>query len=499
MLQWRKLYLRSVEAASRLTRTSVDMPNTEPTATDLQSFLERQPKGTLVAVLLELARDHAGVQARLERLQLAGQPGRLAAEFRKTLVAWKRSRRFLDYREAGAFGRTLETWLEQVERELLPDDPAAALALFQDVVKADRAWFDRADDSDGAIGNAVRTACRHWLRAAARCEPPRAGWPDRLLALYDADEHGAREELLRAANLLLDEPAQRALVSRLDTALVAMIGTGATPGSPPLEIFRISAALSLLAESLRDPDVAVRATLRYSPDPNPLQRQSFVRDYLDADRPADALVWLQGDWGPHEAHRLALLAEALERLGRFDESVPIRKAGFERTLSVFDLQRWLEHVPDAARSAAQASARELALGHPDRVAAAHAMLALGDPAEAEARLLVEPEHIDGNRYTTVLALAEALQGHGCLRGETVLYRALLGSILDRAYARAYGHAARYWSRLSEIASAGTDLHPLTLHAEFEATIRARHGRKSSFWALVNGTRREGRRDGAPDS
>jgi len=54
-------------------------------------------------------------------------------------------------------------------------------------------------------------------------------------------------------------------------------------------------------------------------------------------------------------------------------------------------------------------------------------------------------------------LASALRTQGCVRGETVVYRALLRGILDRAYARAYGHAARYWSRLREIADSGAGL------------------------------------------
>ncbi len=57
-------------------------------------------------------------------------------------------------------------------------------------------------------------------------------------------------------------------------------------------------------------------------------------------------------------------------------------------------------------------------------------------------------------------------------------------------ARAYGHAARYWARLGEIAGSGVGLLPLPSHEDFEAEIRARHGRKSAFWAHVNGTRRD---------
>ena len=75
-----------------------------------------------------------------------------------------------------------------------------------------------------------------------------------------------------------------------------------------------------------------------------------------------------------------------------------------------------------------------------------------------------------------------------MRSETVVYRALLRGILDRAYARAYGHAARYWTRLREIADSRAGLMPLQPHAGFEVEIRSRHARKAAFWAYVNGKR-----------
>ena len=66
----------------------------------------------------------------------------------------------------------------------------------------------------------------------------------------------------------------------------------------------------------------------------------------------------------------------------------------------------------------------------------------------------------------------------------------LQGILDRAYVRAYGHAARYLARLDEIAAGGAELHPLRSHEDFAAEIRRRHGRKPAFWAYVNGSRRD---------
>lgn len=461
-----------------------------PTNEDLQSFLRRQDAGDLVAMLLELATDHGAVRERLARMQLADRPDELAAGFKKTLSGWRRSTKFYGYREASEFGRMLDGWLDQVARELLPKDPPAALALFEAFIEADAAWFDHADESDGVIGDAVRTACRHWLQAAARCETPADVWPERLLKLYQADQYGARDELLRRADLLLDEPAQRGLVARLESQLAQELESSPRGESPPIDVFRLSGALSLLAESLRDPDIMVRASLPYSPNPNPVQRQAFARAYLDANRPADAMVWLQDPWGHLDDSRQDLLADALERLGRFEESSPIRQRMFERTLSDFYFQRWLEHLPEAARPEAVAHARQLALRRDDLTAAATLLLQLGDAAAAEDRLLAEPGRIDGNHYGSLVPLAKALRAHECPRGETVVYRALLKSILDRPYARAYGHAARYWARLGKIAGTGVSLPPLPSHEDFEAEIRARHGRKSAFWAYVNGTRRD---------
>jgi hypothetical protein len=462
---------------------------------DLEAFLLRQDAGDLVAVLLELATGHEAVRARLARMQLADRPDELAASFRKTLSGWRRSTRFYGYREASAFGGMLEGWLDQVARELLPRSPPAALALFEAFIDADAVWFEHADDSNGAIGDAVRAACRHWLQAAARCNPSDA-WPERLLTLSEADQYGARDELLRSAGLLLDEPDQRGLVARLELQLAQAMDASPRGLSPPVGVFRISGALSLLAESLRDPDIQVRAALRYSPSPNAVQRQTFVRAYLDADRPADALPWLQEGWGNFEDSRQTLLADALERLGRFEESSPIRQRMFERTLSDFHLERWLEHLPEAARPEAVTHARQLALHHDDPTAAATLLVHLGDAAAAETRLLADAGRIDGNRYGSLVPLAEALRAHACPRGETLVYRALLKGILDRADARAYHHAARYWGRLGKIAGTGVSLLPLPSHDDFAAEIRLRHARKSSFWAHVSGIRsdRQGEAD-----
>jgi len=197
------------------------------------------------------------------------------------------------------------------------------------------------------------------------------------------------------------------------------------------------------------------------------------------------LPWLQDSWEQFEGRRQSLLSDTLARLGRGQESAELRKKLFEKSLAVYDYQRWLELLPVADHSQAHEHARQLALVCSDPCVAAQLLLALDEVQDAEAKLIGSANLVDGRHYGALPAMAEALLVHHCLRGASVLYRALLNSILERANSPAYGHAARYWWKLKEINAGCETLAPLISHAEYEAGVRAKNSRKVSFWAQVN--------------
>lgn len=184
-------------------------------AAALRAFLIKLPRSELVDMVAELAGTVPGVQDRLTRRQLVSSPAKLASNFRQRLQGWRRTTRFLGWHEAGAFGRSLEAWLDEIERELLPVDPARAHELIEAYLEADHVFFDQADDSNGAIGDAVRAGCRLWLKAAKAHSSTKVDWVERVHALVKADQYGARDELLRCADVLFDEPALRVLAGRV--------------------------------------------------------------------------------------------------------------------------------------------------------------------------------------------------------------------------------------------------------------------------------------------
>jgi hypothetical protein len=459
-----------------------------PAAATLDSRLEAlrdRPPEELAALLAELASTHPEVEERLARHALAADPARLAAEFRKQLQSWKRSKRFL-WRSAGsAFGRALEAWLDQIERELLPIDAAKAHELADAFLRSDARFFEQADDSDGAIGDAIRAGCRLWLHSAiAQANRDSAEWIERVYGLVKADEYGAREALLRHSELLFDEAALRALAGRFEADLEKTLHARGQAEHRDYSVYKAAAAIGLIADALRDPDLSTRTTLRYSPNPNSLQKARFAERYIQYGRPRDALAWLEGDWESREEERERLLADAYAALEDTERLRAVRRALFERTGSPNDLEAWRESLPPGERASAAEIARERAAIHDDPITGTQLLLALHDDVAAEALLLARHATIRGGDYGRLVPLAQALEKKGRLLGSIACYRALLLDILARAYSRAYWHAAEYLQALRRLDSRVDDYGPLLAHEAFESMLRSMHGRKVSFWNRI---------------
>src|SRR6266542_5788702 len=456
-------------------------PSTDPSSAR-SGRLRAQSKDELAALLDELAAKHPEIEARLARHALAGNPAALAAQFRQRLQAWKKSTRFRPRSAAAAFGRELESWLDEIERELLPLDAVRAHALADAFVRADARLFEQADDSDGAIGDAVRAGCRLWL-IAAKAQPDRqpAQWIDRIYTLVNADEYGAREALLRHADTPLAPPDLRALAARFEDDLERALArrAGDRAGYP---VFKAAAAVGLVADALRDPDLSTKTTLRYSPAPNALQREQFVERYLRFGRPADALVWLEGAWRMHEERRERLLAQAYAALDDAVSLRAVRRKLFDRSGSASDFEAWRASLAPAERSGAAAVARERAQSADDPITGAQLLVAHEDDAAAEALLVVRHANMRGEEYYRLVSLAQTMEKKGRLLGTVVCYRALLTAILARAYVRAYGHAAEYLVALRQLDLRVNSYGALPMHETFEAALRNMHGRKVAFWS-----------------
>lgn len=159
------------------------------------SFLAKQDAPTLAQVLLELAEDSAPVCERLERLRLRDDSAALCVQFKRQLQRWESDDRFVTYQDAAAFGRELDVWVAQVQREVLPRFPGEAMGLFAAFLELDRVVFEGVDDDGGYVGGAFDLACRLWLTAAVVAGLSGNEIASGASAMLSADNCGARSGL----------------------------------------------------------------------------------------------------------------------------------------------------------------------------------------------------------------------------------------------------------------------------------------------------------------
>ena len=105
---------------------------------------------------------------------------------------------------------------------------------------------------------------------------------------------------------------------------------------------------------------------------------------------------------------------------------------------------------------------------------------------AEIYLLDRSVQLNGDFYGDLLSLAKAMEPDGRWLCASIVYRALLGSILDRAYSKAYGHGVRYLKKLDRISESVLDWSDFDDHEAYLKKLRQQHGRKRSFWSRYEG-------------
>ncbi len=128
--------------------------------------LANRSSNQLASFILKLAQDVDGVNARVEAFLASDNSQKAAQLVKHHLAAFRRSRKFYDYRRAHELTGHLDQILDLVETAVLPADSSAAFHLLVKFIECDGHAIESADDSDGTVGGVFRRACGLFARAA---------------------------------------------------------------------------------------------------------------------------------------------------------------------------------------------------------------------------------------------------------------------------------------------------------------------------------------------
>lgn len=419
----------------------------------------------------------------------------------------KRGHRFYDWRQTSDLARDLCTFLADIRADI--KDPKTGLSLVEAFYKTDEAVISQCDDSYGNLGDVYSMDARELFEHyGPQCEDKKRV-SEIIFDLSLQDPYCVRDTLIKHAGKVLDETQLRALIDRYTA-----YGAEATEETDQRTA---KFAVISLAKQVGDPVIFEKTTLQGVEKPWPALWIDIARQYLsagDAETAYERIMRISKKDIITEDKRYALLLDIYRQLGWEEKRLELLQQRFQSNRSVSTMKALLEIVGEDRRDKMVAAAvddiqRSDKFSHEDL----QFLLDCVREREAEEYLIRHADEIDGEYYSYWIPVAEALVLTGRTIGASLVYRALLLSILERAYFKAYPYAAKYLIKLDRLArvvaesgkgepggegseegEAGTlgvtgecdkagEAKGIENHQSFMERLLLLHGKKKSFWRM----------------
>jgi hypothetical protein len=427
----------------------------------------------LADALLELSERIEVVDDLVERL--IATPTENIGRYKAKLAGLKRRQRFIAWKESAAFAHELKMLLADLESGV--DDPRTGVQLVAEFFQADRHVFEQCDDSGGSVGDVFQFDAKDLFVSYASSCPDKRWVSGLVFDLCRKDEYGVREALVDCAGEYLPEFEIRDLIERFQAAA----------GSEAKAYGRLHllSCVQSLARQAKDAPLFEQVRLASSGTPTTAACVDIGRVYLESGDAQTALSWLQrvpANETFQAFDRDQLLLEIYEQAGDKDKKAEVAWRIFRRRRSAQALSKLLAVIGHDQKDAVIAAEVAELLGETTLfLSNARFLVEMGYLDAAETYLLDRANQLDGDFYSRLLPLAEAMETTGRQLCASVIYRTLLDSILGRAQSKAYAHGASYLMTLDRLAPTVSDWRGFVNHSAYVETLRQQHKRKRSFW------------------
>ncbi|MHB8252745.1 MAG: DUF6880 family protein [Acidiferrobacter sp.] len=429
----------------------------------------------LANALLELASYSDIADDLVERM--TATPKENVQRFEVKLAAIKHPEHFVRWGESGSFAHELKGLLQDLKAGVV-DDPKIGSELVATFYETDLAVFENCDDSSDYVGDVYRFDAKDlFVSYALRCADK--DWLVNLvLKLNRKDDYGVRAPLIECATEYLPEPNVRIVILRLQEL--------ADKESDNYKKRHWLHLVESLARQIKDALLFEKTRIASWGPPSPAACIDIAQVYQESGDARTALSWLQqvpADETFRTYERDQLLLEILGQLGETEKQASVAWRIFRRYRNKDSFQKLLSIIGDEHREAITAGEVGSILGAKKLSLSDVAFLVeLGRMDEAENYLFQCAGELNGDFYGSLLPLAEAMETAERHLVATIVYRALLDSILRRAKAKTYSHGVRYLKKLDRLAKSISDWRRLGDHNSYLQQLRQAHGRKSSFWS-----------------
>ncbi len=433
-------------------------------------------KKVLVKEFMQLSIRNEAVENCIKRLVAA--PEENLKIFKTKLAAMKRRSSYISYSQINEFMQELSSMLANIESGA--KSPKEALKAIKSFIEADKYLFNIVDDSYGDLGGFYSNdLIRSFSKYAQACED-KDFVTDLVLDLILQNDYGARDSLAEYLPEYLPEKNINTLITKL---WQAANNEEAKHGYKYTHLL-----LKTIAKATNNPNLFEEVS-KLSSDKNELHPAAIMElaqihfnlgNYLMSLNYLENPI-LNDGYTLHERDKL--LAKVYLQLNMHKNLEDLLWKKYTKSGEASDLANLLEVIgndkqEEIVKTRITDIFKKTKLAEVDM----RFLYDLNCFHELAELILKFPDDVNGGYYSTLLNYAKKLEADNYFLATIVIYRALLDSILERAYTKSYQYGVNYLKKLDKLETKITDWQSIIPHSKYKANIQAKHKLKSSFWS-----------------
>src|SRR5690606_3725071 len=207
----------------------------------------------------------------------------------------KKEKKFIDYYGSGKFSTRLQSILLDINTLLREQDVKQAFQATEQLLWLSESVLERADDSNGSIGEVFNYAVDQWLDIAAELrslEPDAENWVEKVLHIFGDNDYGVFDNIIRHSHLLLLPEELTQLAWRFEAEAKKALQNPPRENEYNSQAAHACIALRSVAEAKDDMALFEKSYLLSSPAPNSLQIEQIVQFALAVSDFERAQFWL---------------------------------------------------------------------------------------------------------------------------------------------------------------------------------------------------------------
>lgn len=446
--------------------------------------LEELGAKQLAKLLMEIS-DCDPVLIRRLRMALAARQGggALKKQIQKRLGELRKSDSYIDWKHGKPFVSEISSLRRSISSDLVKESLADAMDMLWSFLAIAGPCYERYDDSHGSLGQIFEDARQDMGDIARKAQLDPKSLSLRIFTAIQKNEYAEYDGLLPILAPALGVSGLTHL-----RGLIEVRPAGA-------QKYWKQIALQDIADALGDVD-AYKA--QYSPELQRLPRiaAEIAQRLLSATRAHEALEALDNveeipaldevavsgryiDLSWHHAR-----TSALEALDRPKEAQALRWSVYEATLDADVLKDYLDQLEGFD----EVEAEDRALAHAAIFSDVHKALEFlikWPSLDIAAQMIKARFHeIDGRYYELIAPAVRVMEARHCLAA-ALLHRTQINFALKHARSKRYRHAARHLQACESMDGAIADYGLFPDHNAYIKELRDQHGRKTSFWKIVD--------------